>query len=800
MDSLWIMEQDCSNEKKIDKNESLFTLGNGYLGMRGSLILKEKAIQKGTYINGFYEKGPITYGENAYGFAENWQTIIPLPEGKELNLTINGVELFNNKGKFIQNNRILDMKESNSVWNFTWEDEKELVYKGHVQTIIPFNMKGTALIVWDLTLPENSCDILINSPLLFDNKENSGSDDPRLPAHFNSRSLSLQKDLSDSGQQFLILEAKGSLLSSAASMDHIFTGMEIKGTEKQETENGFVYKINGKSGKTIQKEIVVSYSYDQREKLESIKKTVSDEIQLVSNKGLKKIREDQKNFMEEFWSGSDIKIEGDPEVQISLRFNLFQLLQSTGRDNKRSIAAKGLSGPGYEGHYFWDAETYVLPFFIYTNPSIARSMLKYRISILDKAIKRAALLGHEGALFPWRTINGEESSAYFPAGTAQYHINSDIALGLNKYLEVTGDLTLLYEGGKDLLAETARFWCSLGCEIQGKGICFNVVTGPDEYTALVDNNYYTNLLAKKNLEAAVFWLKEKISKIEINKWKETAEKIYLPKNCLITPQDDSFLNKEVWDFENTDDSKYPLLLNFHPLNIYRKQVLKQADVVLAQTLYRNHFSPGLMRRNFEYYETLTTRDSSLSSCAQGINAFWFGYEELSWEYFLETVHTDRKDLHKNVFFGLHTASMGGSYLMILTGFLGVEDTKGTIRFRPRLPEKLSSIESQVIIKNSLLKIHMEKESITYKAKTKKVSFYHYSNLINLKEGESVTVNTRPEFKYTIKDIEETDPLINENIIYKQIQSLGFLPEETIIHSDSERKTEMCDFMGYLSST
>ncbi|MBI9096995.1 MAG: glycoside hydrolase family 65 protein [Spirochaetaceae bacterium] len=797
MDPKWIIEQtNFDDRSQVECYESLFTLGNGYLGLRGDLPLHGKAIRRGTYINGFYEKGPITYGEKAYGFADNWQTIVPLPEGKEVNFTVNGVELFHNKGRFIQNKRILNMKDSYSLWQFSWVDESGRVYEGTVRTIVPFHFKGTAVFIWDIALPDNESSIEISSPLLFDSQGGEDTDDPRLPAHFNSKSITLDRKCSDQGDEQLILKTGGSRLVLSCAMDHIITGLESLETVLGSQENGFIRTYTGKAAKSIGIVKVLSYSYGNLADEKKVEKSVGEEMRFAREKGVEGILADQRDFMDQFWSTGDVQIEGDEEAQISLRFNLFQMLQSTGRDGERSIAAKGLSGPGYEGHYFWDAETYVLPFFIYTNPHIARSMLKYRISILDKAKERAALLGHEGALFPWRTINGEESSAYFPAGTAQYHINADIALGLNKYLEVTGDLSILDEGGSDLLAETSRFWCSLGCHIEGKGFCFNSVTGPDEYTALVDNNYYTNLLARENLKAAVHWLNESVSQQEINLWRETAGRIFLPDNCEVTPQDDSFLQKEKWDFDNTPKSKYPLLLNFHPLNIYRKQVLKQADVVMAQALYRSHFPPGLLRRNFHYYEELTTRDSSLSSCAQGINAHWLGYEDLAWEYFLETVHTDRKDLHHNVSHGLHTASMGGSYLMILNGFLGLENQGGTVRFRPRLSDKLKGIILHISIGKSLVKVNLKGNTVEYTAVDSDVFFYHYSKRIDLKIGQSLTIDSHPELKHRITDIEGKSLLDLEKSIFNQISEMKVLPEETIICTDFNSKEKFREFLGY----
>jgi len=737
----WIIEQTDFSDVSVNKHmESLFTQGNGYIGVRGDSQFSDHIYQKGTFINGFYESGPITYGEKAYGYAENWQTIIPLPEAKDLNIQINKRELFSNFKGFKLRKRTLNLKESCSVWDFIWKDEIGKEYSGTVKTIVPFQYSGIILFKWEISLPDDQSQITIESPLVFQTGDEHDSDDPRLPGHFDGSSLKVSTDIHDK-RGVLSIETGGSGLSMSCAMSHQLKGIDISKTAEVEINNGFLAEIKGQAGRNISITKILSYSYGKVSNTEEIKRSVLNVLNIVNESTFENINNSQIEYMDQFWKSSDVKIEGDDEAQLSLRYNLFQLLQSTGRDGCRSIAAKGLSGSGYEGHYFWDAETYVLPFFIYTNPIIARSMLAYRISKLKEAGKRAVQLGHKGILFPWRTINGEESSAYFPAGTAQFHINSDIALGLDRYLEITGDTSILAEGGDQLLAGTARFWSDIGTSVPGKGFCFFTVTGPDEYTAMVDNNYYTNISVRENFRAASKWLKGIVPEDEIAEWTEKSERVYLPPMGSVTPQDDSFLNKEPWDFESTGDDQYPLLLHFHPLNIYRKKVLKQADVILAQALFPGELPIEQIKLNFDYYEQLTTRDSSLSACAQGINAFWLGYDDLAWEYFNETLHTDRKDLHKNVFHGLHTASMGGSYLMVVNGYLGLDYTGGGIRFKPRLPEQLKKLSLSISIGTGSVQIVMDRDQIEYRAIGDDLLFYHISQKILLKRDNHVILPT-----------------------------------------------------------
>lgn len=386
---------------------------------------------------------------------------------------------------------------------------------------------------------------------------------------------------------------------------------------------------------------------------------------------------------------------------------MFHLNQAAGRTGLTNIAAKGLTGDGYEGHYFWDTEMYMLPFFIYTQPETAKTLLLYRYSILDKARSRARELAiKKGVLFPWRTINGAECSAYYPAGTAQFHINADIAYGVERYFSATGDTDFMLAAGLEIMIETARFWVEFGSYIPAKSnqFCLNGVTGPDEYTALVNNNFYTNLMAQKNLVNAAKAFHElslshpvEIEKIierlaitpdESKVWQKAGEKMYLlfDEEHQLTIQDDSAFNKAIWNFNETPKEKYPLLLHFHPLTIYRYQVNKQADTVLAEFLFSNEFTNEQKIRDFDYYEKITTHDSSLSRSIFGMMASEIGRSNEAYHYFMDTVLMDFKDGQGNTADGIHAANMGGSWLSLVYGFAGLKMTEGKLSFEPKIPK------------------------------------------------------------------------------------------------------------------
>jgi alpha,alpha-trehalose phosphorylase len=352
-------------------------------------------------------------------------------------------------------------------------------------------------------------------------------------------------------------------------------------------------------------------------------------------------------------------------------------------------------------------------------------------------------------MFPWRTINGEEASAYYAAGTAAYHINADIMYALRKYVQATGDEPFLQDCGAEMLVETARLWLDLGfySDRKGKKFCINGVTGPDEYKTVVNNNAYTNLMARENLRYAAETVaslrttnpdsykalahKTALEPSEVEAWKRAAERMYVPydEQMGIYSQDDSFLDRERWDFRNTPPDHYPLLLFYHPLDIYRKQVIKQADVVLAMFLLGNAFSPEAKQRNFEFYDPLTTGDSSLSSCIEAIIAAQIGDMDKAIRYGMAALLMDLADVGGNVKDGCHIASMGGTWMMLTYGFGGMRDDDGTLSFWPRrAPEDNAILRFPLTYRGQMLEVEIGLETVQY----------------SLREGEGLVIHHEKE--------------------------------------------------------
>ena len=725
----------------------------------------------GTYINGFYESNPITYGESAYGYAKNHQTICKVPNGANMSFSIDGEWFTLANGKVTDHNRIYDMKEGTLKRSFNWENSKGKKVHVEIEKLVSFDFSEIMMLSYKIT-PLNFHGNIhfhneLSSKVYFDHSNANEIEDPRV-GNQNTKTIEI-KDIEKDENIGLLVAAKNSGLRVLCSVDEKVTGEVIKKEKKSEKESiQSDILVNAHKDETLVFEVIVGYGEIYTSENEDYERLaiLSNRINEVKSLGFKKIKNRQLKSMDNFWKHSDIEIEGDNQLQLGLRFNLFHLNQAAGRDGLTNIAAKGLTGDGYEGHYFWDTEMYMLPLFVYTQPEVAKALLSYRHSILPKARVRAKELGvNKGILFQWRTINGEECSAYYPAGTAQVHINADIAYGVKLYFEATNDVEFMCEKGLEILIETARFWMEFGDFIEEKDnkFCINGVTGPDEYTAIVNNNFYTNLMAKHNLLFAVKGVEELkdreevvnlFNKIgfdlsEVDMWKKASENMYLPYDDekKLTMQDDTFFSKKVWDFENTPKENYPLLLHYHPLTIYRYQVNKQADTVLGQLMFSNEFSLEQKKRDFDYYEKITTHDSSLSRSIFGMMASEIGEKEKAYNYFMDTALMDLIDMQQNTKDGIHAANMGGTWMSIVYGFAGMKVNDGKLNINPRLPEKWSKVSFKITFKNKLIKITItELDTIYELIEGYEETIVHCGQEVTIKTNEIVKIENKAELE------------------------------------------------------
>jgi alpha,alpha-trehalose phosphorylase len=706
----WNVIEKAFRPEFLAQLETMLALGNGYLGMRGCPEEGGPNAEDGTFINGFYETRPIVYGEEAYGFAKTGQTICNVTDSKIIKLFLDDEPFWLPNAHLLKYDRRLNMKSGTLDREILWETPAGKRVSITSRRLVSFPNRHVAAISYCVTLLNAQAFVVISSEMRTNEPGAPGNaGDPRLARTFSGRVLHPRTSYSKDRRIVLCHATEKSRLTLTCATDNALESSCPHSYKVVQTADfgQVAFTIEAQPGCPIQLTKYIVYHTSQTASAEELCGRAEWTLDRVVTQGFQRLLASQEQYMDDFWRRSDVRIKdiredrikrSTVEIQQAIRFNLFHILQASARAEETSVPAKGLTGRAYEGHYFWDTEIYLLPFLIYTSPRIARNILAFRYKMLPQARARAKELGHRGAMFPWRTISGEEASAYYAAGTAQYHINADIMYALRKYVQATGDEAFLRNFGAEMLVETARLWVDLGfySDAKGEKFCINGVTGPDEYNAVVNNNAYTNLMARENLHYATRVIeslratepdaynalvyKTALEPSELKAWIRAAENMYVPydEKLKIIPQDDEFLDKERWDFRNTPADHYPLLLFYHPLNIYRKQVIKQADVILAMFLLGDVFPPEMKKRNFDFYDPLTTGDSSLSSCVEAIIAAQIGDMEKAFRYGMAALLMDLADVGGNVTDGCHIASMGGTWMMLTYGFGGMRDNDGTL--------------------------------------------------------------------------------------------------------------------------
>ncbi len=736
----WRLRETQFSPAWMGNAETIFSLGNGFLGIRGIFEEGRPAIEAGTFLNGFHETWPIVHAEEAYGFARTGQTIVNAPDATLLKLYVDDEPLFLPTARLPDYERELDLRDGVLRRSLTWATPGGKQVRVTSSRLVSFEHRHIAAISYELEVDADA-PVVISSQLLnrqdaraLDEPGNGNGSDPRRAKGFTKRVLRAREHVEDGHRIITGYRTSNSGMTLGVGVDHLLETDNPwhASTSWSEDLSKVVFTIDARAGVPLRITKFLSYHTSRTVPSVELVDRTTRTLDRAVRTGFTSLEASQRSYLDEAWSRADIEVEGPPRVQQAVRWNLFQLLQASARAETTGIPAKGLTGQAYEGHYFWDTEIYVAPFLTYTEPRITRNLLRFRHSMLEPARERAEEMSERGALFPWRTINGEEASSYYAAGTAQYHINADVAYAIKRYVDVRGDEGLLHEVGAEMLVETARLWSGLGF-FGPRSETFHIhgVTGPDEYTTVVNDNAFTNLMARCNLRYAaevVLRMREEAPEAyrhlvhqtgleadEVLDWQRAADAMYIPYDADrgVHPQDANFLEKEIWDFDATPKDQYPLLLNYHPLVIYRHQVIKQADVVLAMVLLGDQFSLEQKRRNFDYYDPLTTGDSSLSACVQSILAAEIGYEDKALEYFQYALLMDLADVAGNVVDGVHIASTGGVWMSLVYGFGGLRDFDGHLSFDPRLPRSWDRLAFGLRFHDRVLRITLTHEEETY---------------------------------------------------------------------------------------
>ncbi len=742
-------------ERRLDldvlaETETLFALSNGHIGLRGNLDEGEPAGTPGTYLNGVYEVRPLPYAESSYGYPEEGQSMINVTDGKVIRLLVDDEPFDLRYGELIHHERRIDLRAGMLTREAVWVSPAGKRIRVRTARLVSFTERSLVAIAYQVTPLDDRAQVVVQSELVANEPVGAATDDPRAAAAL-SRPLVADGHVHNELHAALVHHTQESGLRVAAAMDHIIRSPDDVLT-KIESEPDLARMTAGVSLDADEELLIVkfvAYGWSSERSVPALRDQADGALASAGVSGWDAICTEQREYLDALWDTADVEIDGDPELQLGVRYAVFQMIQAAARAERRAIPAKGLTGSGYDGHTFWDSETYTLRALSYLDPDAVRDALLWRHATMDRARDRARELNLNGVTFPWRTISGEESSGYWPASTAAFHINADVADAVRRYLNVTGDEEFERREGLELLVETARLWRSLGHHDVRGAFRIDGVTGPDEYTALCDNNIYTNLMAARNLIVAADAVERHpdraeelgVSTEDIADWRAAAGAIAVPvdQELGITPQCDGFTRYRKWDFEHTPPGDYPLLMHHHNYKLYSSQVVKQADLVMALWTCGERFDAEQKARDFAFYEGITVRDSSLSAAIQAIVAAEVGHVKLAYEYLRETTLVDLRNLSGNTHDGLHLASLAGSWLAIVAGFGGLRDGGDCLAFAPRRPDRLGRIAFGLRYCGRRLRVTIEGDEARYELRQgEPLEILHHGEKVTVERDEPQT--------------------------------------------------------------
>jgi alpha,alpha-trehalose phosphorylase len=746
----WAVAERALRLDLLGQTESIFALSNGHIGLRGNLDEGEPHATPGTYLNGFFESLPMPHAEGGYGYPEEGQSLINVTNGQLVRLLVDDEPFDVRYGTLLRHERVLDLRDGVLRREVEWVSPAGQAVRIHTTRLVSFVQRAVVAICYEVEPLDDPARIVVQSTLVANEPVPERTDDPRAAAALRAPLVGEYHATQDLEAE-LGHRTRVSGLRMAAGIDHVVEGPAgtVSAAESEPDLARVTISTELAPGQRLKVVKLLAYGWSSGRSMPALRDQVDAALAAAKRTGWEGLLAGQREYLDDVWDRADVEVEGDPELQQAVRFALFQVVQAGARAEQRAIPAKGLTGRGYDGHTFWDMETYTLPVLTYTAPGAVRDALRWRHSTLPQARARARELRLAGAAFPWRTIRGEECSGYWPAGTAAFHVNADIADAVRRYVAATGDTEFERGPGLELLVETARLWLSLGHH-DAEG-CFRIdgVTGPDEYTALVDNNVFTNVMAARNLRAAADVairhpqraLELGVDEREIDAWRRAAGAVVVPFDAElgVTAQSEGFTRYRLWDFEATGDEQYPLLLHYPYYLLYSSQVVKQADLVFAMYICGDCFDPEQKRRDFDYYEAITVRDSSLSASIQAIVAAEVGHLDLAYGYFRETAFVDLHDTSGNTADGLHLASLAGVWLVAVAGFGGLRDHGDTLAFAPRLPAPLTRLSFRLLYRGRRLRVDIHSGHARYELLAgEPLDLLHHGEPVTLAAGSPQT--------------------------------------------------------------
>ncbi|WP_335973616.1 glycoside hydrolase family 65 protein [Gaetbulibacter jejuensis] len=724
----WSIIEEGFHAERVESSESLFSIGNGAMGQRANFEeqYSGKTFQ-GSYIAGVYYPDKTRVGWWKNGYPEYFAKVLNAPNWIGINVAINGEQLDLNKCKTVQDfRRELNMKEGWLSRTFKATLQNDIEVEVNAKRFLSLNQDEMGVINYQVT-PLNSDAEIVFQPYIdsgITNEDTNWDDkfwDTTQVSHDNNQAFIQAKTMKTDFYTCTFMESKvfingkSVLIEPNVSADATLVSYSYKQNVKQ----GGTYSIHKFGGYTVDR------NHDKNALVTAAKSVLATATQL----GFDTLLEQQKQAWANIWDMADITISGDVKAQQGIRFNIFHLNQTyLGKDSRLNIGPKGFTGEKYGGSTYWDTEAYCIPFYMATkDQKVARSLLEYRYNHLQKAIENAEKLGftNGAALYPMVTMNGEECHNEWEITFEEIHRNGAIAFAIYNYHRFTNDYSYIPEKGLEVLIGIARFWHQRATFSTAKNKYVILgVTGPNEYENNVNNNWYTNYIAKWCIDYAIeniskveaeydtdftrIMNKVKLSKAEIAQWKSVADAMYFPysEEHNVYLQQDGFLDKELIKVDELDASQRPINQYWSWDRILRSPYIKQADTLQGFYFFEDHFSTEELERHFDFYEPYTVHESSLSPCVHSIQAAKIDRMEQAYTFYLRTSRLDLDDYNKEVHEGLHITSMAGTWMSIVEGFGGMRVKDNTLSFSPKIPKEWDGYSFKINFRNQIIKVNV----------------------------------------------------------------------------------------------
>lgn len=708
----WTLREPTLDVDDVPRTAALLTVANGYLGVRGVLEEQRPAVAAGTLLSPVHERYPHDYPEHAYGYPDHDERLEPVVDACGVDLVVDGAPFDVRTGTLEHHERRLDLRTGVLEREAVWTSPDGTTVEVRTRRWVSLVRRELVVTAYEVRAPDGARVRVRPVP---------GCPGPSADA--SGPGLVTQACGHEAGATWVAQRTALAGVGAVLATEHAVTGSGGATHRWAPDAHAWWLEADLPAGGAVRVATHAAYASGRRP-VESLLADARAVLAGAADAGTEALEAEHRAFLDDVWDRADVVVEGDDELQQAVRLAVLHTVQAAARVDGTGLRAKGLTGTGYHGHTFWDAESFVLPVLDHVLPAAAAAHLRWRHATLPLAVERARTLGLPGSAFPWRTISGAECSGYWPASTAAVHVTADITLAVVRHVAATGDEALEREVGVDLLVHGARFWMGRGHHAPDGAFHLHGVTGPDEYTAVVDDNTYTNLVVARSLAAAVDVtgrLREEADRLgvdddERDRWAAAAAAVVVPyaDDLGVTEQSAGFTRHPAWDFARAPDGWTPYEDRVHYTELYRHQLVKQADLVLALVVAGDRFTPEQKRRDFAYYEPLTVRDSSLSASVQAVVAAELGHLTLAHAYTRECAFLDLHDLRRETQEGVHVAAMAGTWDALVSGFGGLRLDGAAVRLAPRLPPGIARLAFRVQVDGSRLEVDARRDAVTYR--------------------------------------------------------------------------------------